>query len=158
MNGMTQCGPLDEERGLAFEWDGVDRRIAFDIAPEHRDLRSWESVSFRACQMTRHALTTAESGDLTFSVTLRDANGVEGTLDIGAYPGGVEEPYQRAGCGAGAGWANEFETIRLRLDDFARSLPPLQMSDVVRVELRFGPSFGSPRGRIGLDDLEITRR
>jgi len=50
-------------------------------------------------------------GDLTFDVRLRDSQGGSSTINIGAYGGGIEEPYQRTGCGSGTGWANEFETI-----------------------------------------------
>jgi hypothetical protein len=158
MNGMTQDGPSDNERGIVFGWDGVDRKLSFEVIPGHRDLRASGFVSFRACQMTRHPLTIAELGNLTFSVTLRDGLGTESTIDIGAYHGGIEEPYQRTTCGAGAGWGNEFETVRIRVEDFAHVVPALRLSDVERIEMRFGPSFGSPRGRIGFDDLEITRR
>jgi hypothetical protein len=158
MNGMTQDGPSDGERGIAFEWNGVDRRIAFEIVPGHRDLRNAGYLSFRACQMTRHPLTIAELGNLKFSVTLRDESGGESTIDIGAYHGGVEEPYQRTDCGSGTGWGNEFETIRIRLEDFTRGTASFDLHDVQWVELRCGPSFGSAVGRIGFDDLEITTR
>lgn len=158
MNGMTQDGPGDEERGLVFDWNGVDRRLSFEVVPGHRNLRSSACLSFRACQMTRHAYTIADLGNLTFAVTLRDTRGGESTINIGAYHGGIEEPYQRAGCGLGAGWGNEFETIRIRLDEFTRSPSTLELSDVASVEFHFGPTFGSNQGRIGFDDLEITRR
>jgi hypothetical protein len=158
MNGMTQDGPNDGERGLVFDWNGADRRLAFEIDAAHRDLRTSAYLSFRACQMTRHPLTIAELGNLTFSVTLRDGDGGESTIDIGAYHGGIEEPYQRTACGSGAGWGNEFETIRIRLADFMRATAAFDLHDVEWIELRFGPSFGSPQGRIGFDDLEITAR
>lgn len=156
MNGMTQDGPGDVERGIAFEWDGVDRHLSFEIVPGHRDLRSAAFLSFRACQMTRHPLTIADLGNLTFSVTLRDEHGGSSTINIGAYRGGIEEPYQRVGCGSGAGWGNEFETIRMRVTDFARGAPALDLADVESVDFGFGPTYGSNRGRIGFDDLEIT--
>jgi hypothetical protein len=158
MNGMTQDGPSDVERGMVFGWDGADRKLSFELVVGHRDLRDAGCVSFRACQMTRHPLTIADLGKLTFSITLRDSFGVASTIDIGAYHGGIEEPYQRTTCGAGAGWGNEFETVRIPVHDFARAASTLRLSDIQRVEMRFGPSFGSPRGRIGFDDLEITRQ
>ena len=88
---------------------------------------------------------------------MRDSSGQESAIDIGAYHGGIEEPYQRTACGSGAGWGNEFETIRIRLADFTRRAG-FELHDVEWVEFRFGPSHGSAQGRIGFDDLEITQR
>jgi hypothetical protein len=158
MNGMTQDGPSDDERGLVFEWNGIDRSLSFEIPRDDRDLRSAAYLSFRACQVTRHAYTIADLGNLTFSVALRDGHGSAGSINIGAYHGGIEEPYQRTDCGLGAGWGNEFETIRIRLEDFTRTQPSLELSDIASVDFHFGPSFGSNEGRIGIDDLEITQR
>ena len=100
--------------------------------------------------------TIAELGDLTFTVTLRDGSGTTSSVDIGAYGGGVEEPYQRDGAGEGVGWFNEFETIRIRLTDFLTNGSGLDLTDVEAVRLDFGPSFGSNEGRLGLDDVELT--
>jgi hypothetical protein len=158
MNGMTQDGPGDIERGIVFEWNGVDRRLTFEVVPGQRDLRTAAYLSFRACQVTRHPYTIAELGNLTFTAVLRDTHGHESAINIGAYHGGVEEPYQRTDCGAGAGWGNEFETIRILLSDFTRNTSAFDLRDVERVEFRFGPSYGSSLGRIGFDDLEFTRR
>ena len=101
--------------------------------------------------------TIAANEDLTFDVTLRDTSGVTSTINIGAYGGGIEEPYQRTGFGGGAGWQNEFEIIRIRLTDFLTNGSPLNLADIEAVRLEFGPSSGSARGRIGLDDITITK-
>jgi hypothetical protein len=77
-------------------------------------------------------------------------------MSIGAYGGGLEEPYQRTGCGAGTGWNNEFETLRLRLADFLNDGSGLDLTDVRTVALRFGPGWGSSVGRFGLDQLELV--
>ncbi len=156
MNGMTLGGPADETRVVVFQWN-ADAFYELEIVPGARDLSDDEALMFRACQETRAADTIAELGDLTFTVSLRDGAGVTSRIDIGAYGGGIEEPYQRSGCGMGVGWANEFESIRIRLRDFLHNGSGLDLADVVAVRFDFGPSFGSARGRIGLDDVEITR-
>ena len=94
---------------------------------------------------------------MNFTVTLRDSTGTTSSINVGAYGGGVEEPYQRTGCGVGAGWANEFETIRVRLTDFLTNGSGLDLSEIVAIRFNFGPSWGSTLGRMGLDDIELTR-
>ena len=95
----------------------------------------------------------AETGDLDFAVQLSDSSRRSSTIHIGAYGGGIEEPYQRSTCGNGNGWANEFETIRIPLADFRRDGSQLDLADVVAITFLFGPSHGSMAGRIGLDEL-----
>lgn len=159
MNGMTfSGGASDTSSGLVFDWNGADRSLAFEVVPALRDLTQWSFLSFRACQATRHPNTTAVLGDLVFSVRVRDGAGLSSTISIGAYGGGIEEPYQRTACGSpGAGWANEFETVRLRVEDFARNGSGVNLADVVAVEFLFGPSYGATRGRLGFDDVELIR-
>ena len=91
-------------------------------------------------------------------VELRDNAGHVSSANIGAWGGGIEEPYQRTGCGTGAaGWGNEFETIRLRLTDLQHDGSGLDLTDLAAVTFRFGPSFSSPAmGRLGFDDLMFT--
>jgi hypothetical protein len=156
MNGMTLASRNDSASGLVFEWS-ANETVTFEVLPEARDFRAWRTLSFRAAQATRDARTTAELGDLDFSVRLIDANTRASTIRIGAYGGGIEEPYQRTTCGLGAGWANEFETIRVPLADFVRDGHVLDLSNVIAVELAFGSTYGSAFGRIGLDDLLLSR-
>lgn len=158
MNGMTFSNSTsDATRGLVFDWTAADRSISFDLVPALSDVRAYTHVSLRACQATRHALTIAQLGDVDFTVRLRDAFGASAEIPISVYGGGVEEPYQRTQCGTGAGWANEWETVRVPLGDFARVVPSLDLSSLVAVDLLFGPSHGSAQGRLGLDDLEFVR-
>ena len=91
-------------------------------------------------------------------MTLRDGSGATSSIDFGAYGGGLEEPYQRTGEGTGAGWANEFEVIRIRLTDFLRNETPLDMTDIVAVRFEFGAGFGDERGRVAIDDVELMTR
>lgn len=156
-NGFTQGGGSDSTRGGLFDFNGVDSFIRYDLPLANRNLSPYVFLSLRACQQTRNPLTTAVVGDLTFSITLRDGFGHSSTINIGSYGGGVEEPYQRTGCGSGVGWGNEFETIRVRLTDFARNGKQIELTNITSVELNFGPSFGSSQGRIGIDDLELTK-
>ena len=156
MNGMTLARPNDESRGIVFDWD-ADASYELAVIPEERDFRSASFLSFRACQTTRHPSTTADQEDLTFRVTLVDGAGGSSSIGIGAYGGGIEEPYQRTGCGAGTGWANEFETVRIRLTDFLNNGATLDLANVASIRFEFGPSFGSPEGRIGLDDISVTQ-
>ncbi|MFG0319521.1 MAG: hypothetical protein ACF8XB_19780 [Planctomycetota bacterium JB042] len=157
-NGFTNDGSNpDQSRGMVFSFDGgQDHLLTFEIPAEHRDLRRFDSLSFRAAQASRHPNTTLVLGDLTFTVGLVDAHGTESALDIGAYGGGVEEPYQRLGCGSGPGWNSEFETIRLRLRDFVANGSALDLAELAAVRFRFGPSHGDAVGRIALDDIEFT--
>ncbi len=156
MNGMTFAAAGDARRGVAFTYDGLDRLLAFEVVPEARDFTRFGELSFRACQSTRHPLTVGDVGDTTFAVTLRDAAGTASTIRIGLSGGGLEEPYQRTGCGLGTGWANEMETTVLRLADFLTDASGLDLRHVVAVEFAFGPSFGTPSGRLGLDDVLLS--
>jgi hypothetical protein len=157
MNGMTLGMVSDATRGCVFQWNNADRELFFEVPPALRDLRSFQALSFRAAQAARDANTTATLGDLVFQVALRDESGRRAQLSIRAYGGGIEEPYQRTGCGTGAGWGNEFETVRMPLRDFQRIQSQLDLSRIDRIEFYFGPSYGDSRGRLGLDDVEFHR-
>ncbi len=157
MNGMTYALTSDFSRGAVMEWPaGGARFLEFAVAGAGRDATAFEFLSLRMCQQTRHPFTTAQLGDLTFTVTLKDGSGGSSSINVGAYGGGVEEPYQRSGVGSGVGWQNEFETIRIRLTDFVTNGAALDLTDIAAVRLDFGGSFGSPQGRVGLDEVEFV--
>jgi hypothetical protein len=156
MNGMTEGGASDTTKGVVFDWNGVDRTMSFEIVAESRDVSTYQYLSFRAAQGTRHPLTDQALGGRTFTVTLRDANGIASSINVGAYGDGIRAPYQRTGCGVGAGWGNEFETIRARLGDFLNNGSGLDLTNIVAIDFQFGPSYGSSAGRLGLDDIEFT--
>ncbi|MCW5756529.1 MAG: hypothetical protein KIT54_04755, partial [Phycisphaeraceae bacterium] len=160
MNGMSRVRPgsIDDTRGTVFSWNGSNVAYAYTLLPIHRDVSGFVSLSFRACQISRAPETIAVLGDLTFTVTLVDGAGVRQSINIGAYRGGIEEPYQRTGDGTGAGWANEFETITIGLGDFLRDGSGLDLANIEQVRFEFGPGFGSSQGRIGLDDVEFRVR
>jgi hypothetical protein len=147
-----------------FGFDGgANRQISYDLAGAQNrpNFRDYAYLSFRAAQVTRHPHTIAALGDLTFEVAIEDELGVVSAINIGAYGGGIEEPYQRNSgptCGAGLGWNSEFETVRIRLTDFLNNGAGIDLSRVRRVHFRFGPTHGSPVGRIALDEIELNKR
>lgn len=157
MNGMVRGRTDDTNNGLIFDWSaGTDLFLEFEIIPEQRDLTRFTYFSFRGCQGTRHPETTAELGQLTFTVTLRDANDETSSINFGSYGAGLQEPYQRTGSGSGAGWQNEFETIRIRLTDFLHNESGLDLTDVEAVLFQFGQAHGSAQGRVGMDNLQLV--
>jgi hypothetical protein len=157
MNGMTRCRTSDFEKGVVFDVnEGADNYLEWEIIASERDFSDDAYLSFRACQGTRHPLTVAELGDLAWHVYLKDGDGYYSVINFASYLGGVEEPYQRTGAGTGAGWQNEFETIRIRLTDFLTNGSPIDLMNIVAVGFHFGADE-TLFGRIGLDDLEVTK-
>ena len=155
-NGFTMGAASDSTRGLSLE-AVADRHLTYEIPVADRDWTGYVDLSFRAAQRTRHPNTVAALGDDAFEVELEDGAGTTSVLRIDAFGGGVEEPYQRTGCGTGsAGWANEFETVRLPLRGFTVDDPSFDLGDVAKLVFRFGPSHGSPQIALGLDDIELT--
>ena len=157
-NGMSRIkGINDTSRGITFRWDSPSF-LRFEIPTGSRDISHGRFVSFRATQMTREPETVAALEDLTFNVTLTDSLGQSSSIDIGAFGGGIEEPYQRIGSGSGIGWSNEFETIRIRLTDFTMDGTALDLTDITHVQFDFAQPGTSPVGYIGFDELHITAR
>jgi hypothetical protein len=157
-NGATQAGTTDSltmrsdnSRGVVFDWTDADHFYEWQVPAGGNDFTRFKFLSFRGAQGTRHPNTVAELGDLTFTVTLRDGAGVVSHINIGAYGGGLEEPYQRDG-----GWHNEMETVRLRTTDFANNGTGINLTSIVAIRFNVGPSFGSSKGRIVIDDLMLT--
>ena len=159
MNGMTRAdNGQDQHRGIVFDYS-IDRFLQWDLPaiPLYTDWSQYQTLSFRACQGTRHPDTTAITDNQTFVVTVIDGDGNSSSINIGAYGAGLNEPFPRTGAGTGTGWGNEFETYRINLQDFLRDGRTLDLSNIDRVRFEFGPSFGTSRGRIGFDDLELLR-
>jgi hypothetical protein len=150
-NGATQAGPADSSRGVVFDWTGANRFYEWAIPVAEQDFTDNLFLSFRGAQGTQHPNTLAVLGDLTFDVTLRDGSSTSSSINIGAYGGGLEEPYMRSG-----GWHNEMETIRIRLTDFLNNGSGLDLSNIVAVRLDVGPAHGSSEGRIVIDDVMLT--
>ena len=152
MNGMTQaCCEDDLNRGLVLSWD-TEASISWNLTSPMQDISPFTWLSFRIAQGTRHAYTSLVDGPLDFTVTLVDGNDVESSIWFGEM-GRITRPYQRTGLGSGAGWANEFNTILLRLSDFAVDQPELVLSNIKVVRFDFGTEPGSLWGRIGIDDV-----
>jgi hypothetical protein len=159
MNGMSQCNASDPEFGTVFRFDGsTDFVLSYGLIAGQTDWSQFRTVSMRVCQSTRDPFTVGELSDANFSVRLVDQDGDSAELRVLRVAQGIEEPYQRTGCGAGsAGWANEFETVRIGFLEFQTVEPNLDLDRMAKLELVFGPSHGSTAGALGLDDLELNR-
>jgi hypothetical protein len=159
MNGMTLGSGSDSTAGIVFSYEsGGEQSIEFEVPPGHRDFRGIDYLSIRAAQATRHPLTISNLGDQNFSLGLKDGSGITSLIRIGAYGGGLEEPYQRTSCGSGTGWNNEFETILIPVAAYAADGRPIDLADISTVVLRFGPGHGTAEGRLGLDEVELIAR
>ena len=156
-NGMTHARHAgDDPHAIVFDWSpGADAFYEQEVVPGLRDFTAYEFLSLRATQGTRHPETVALDGPLSFTITLRDEAGTRSAIRLDDRTS-VPPPYARAGFGPGTGWQNEFTTIRLRIRDFLAG-SELDLARIEAVRLDFGASFGSSRGRIGLDDLELVR-
>ena len=156
MNGMTRGGrSFEDYYGVVFDWN-TPAFYELELVGDLRDLSRGGCLTFRAAQGTRHPETDTLNGPVTFTVSLIDGDGTTSSIDIANY-GAVTRPYPRSGEGIGAGWANEFTTFRIRLDDFTLANSGLDLTKVVAVRFDFGDGFGAPRGRLGFDDIQITR-
>ena len=154
MNGATRARSGESTRAMLFDWTGPSS-IEWAVPAALADLTGRKYLSFRAAQGTRHPNTTSALGDLDLTVSLRDGGGNERAVRIGAFGGGIEEPYQRTGFGTGAGWQNEMETVRIKLADLRSGGGTFDFSNVVAVTLRFGGTSGSAAGRLVFDDLRL---
>lgn len=154
MNGMTQASDgLDQSRGNIFDFNtGQQVFIDYAIPAAAQDFSGDQFLTLRACQGTRHPNTVST---LDFTVTLVDGSGTTSSINFGQY-GTLTRPYLRTGEGSGAGWANEYNIVRLRLVDFTNDGSGLDLSDITNVRLEFGSNFGSARGRVGIDDLQLS--
>jgi hypothetical protein len=146
----------DDPRCVVFDWLAADVFYELEVPSGSRDFAAADFLSFRAAQGTRHPETVNHDDAMRFTVELSDGAGVTSSLEFGSY-GHLTRPYQRTGYGSGAGWANEFNTIRIRLADFTTNGSGIDLGDIVAVRFRVGPSFGAKQGRIGLDDVEVIR-
>ncbi|MBW2263974.1 MAG: hypothetical protein JRG91_18590, partial [Deltaproteobacteria bacterium] len=144
----------DLTRGVVFDWSSASY-YEIQVPTGQQDFTQHAYLSLRACQGSRHPNTVTLDGLLDFTVTLEDGSGGTSSINFGEY-GGITSTYKRTGTGTGAGWANEFNTVRIRLIDFETDGPAVDLSDIVVVRFEFGGTYGSSLGRIGLDDVELT--
>jgi hypothetical protein len=156
-NGMTRARfPDDDPRCVVFDWANASRGYELELPSGAEDLTDDAVLSFRAAQGTRHPETDALDAPLSFTVRLRDGGGNTSRIDFGTW-GRIPRPYERTGAGPGAGWQNEFATVRIRIADFLANGSALDLTDVRDIRLEFGPGSGAPRGRLALDDVELVR-
>jgi len=152
-NGATQASSegSDDSAGVVFTWTDSDRYIEWEVVAGQRDFSDDLYLSFRGAQGTRHPNTLAVMGDLDFSVTLRDGGGSTSSINVAAWSGGLEQPYDRS-----SGWHNEMEAIRIRLTDFLHNNSGLDLTDIAAVRFDCGPSWGADEGRVVVDELMLT--
>ena len=156
-NGMTQCRSSDIERGGIFEFDGSGGTfLQYDIVEADEDWSGFGRLHFRLCQTTRHPLTIAELADVSISVRLVDGDGDEAEMALSDQLAGIEEPYQRTGCGTGVGWHNDFESVRLGLAGFQAINPALDLDSIDLLVFVLGNE--NAQGRLGIDEVELHVR
>lgn len=150
-NGATQGSAADDTRGVVFDWTGADRFYEWQVPGGAANFNLYRTLSLRGAQGTQHPNTLAATGELVFALTLRDAAANTSTINVGAFGGGLTQPYARSG-----GWHNEMQVIRVRLTDFLANNSPLDLGNIAAVRLEVGPSFGADEGRIVIDELMLT--
>jgi hypothetical protein len=157
LNATTEVADdADESRVGFLSWSTTkEASYELDVVTDLQDFSSYTWLSFRTCQQSRHANTVALDEPLDFTVALVDADGVEVPISF-ADLGEIPTPYPRTSLGIGAGWADEWNTVRFRLTDFQTDGSGIDLGRIVRVRLLFGASYGSAQGRIGLDDIELV--
>ncbi len=151
-NGATQAQSPEVSKAVVFDWTHEDGFYEWEVPVSARNFNDYRSLYFRAAQVTQHPNTLAVSGDLTFDVVIRDNNGNSSAINIGAYSGGIEQPYARDG-----GWWNEMETVHIRITDFLHNASSVNLNNIVAVRLNVGPSHGSAVGRIIVDELLLSK-
>ncbi|MCP3978668.1 MAG: hypothetical protein GY716_04950 [bacterium] len=155
-NGMTRSRyDGDDTRGVVFDWNSGTNHYELEVPADRRDFSGAGFLAFRAAQGTRHPRTDDHNSPMEFTLTLRDGAGVSSSILFGEY-GTLTRPYRRTGNGTGAGWGNEFNTIRIRVEDFTHNGSGLDLTDVVAVRFETGVGLGAKQGRVGLDDVEVV--
>ncbi|MCB9780813.1 MAG: hypothetical protein H6742_19750 [Alphaproteobacteria bacterium] len=162
-NTMTLAEDSDDRaRGLIIGWDeGEEASVRFEVPEAGRDFSTWRWLSLRAAQTSRHPLVMALDDVAVFSVVLEDGAGTRAVMALDTLGLSLTNPYPRTSYGSGFGWASEWTTLRLPLQDFLADGGALDLSDVVAVELRFGTGsdgtpWGDAFGRVAVDDLMLV--
>ena len=148
-NGFTRSKLGDDPRSVIFDWQENEPCYYSIEVPVFLDSVRYEYLSFRVCQGTRHPNTDLLDNGLSFLVYLEDNEGNFASVSTKNY-GLINQPYQRSG-----GWANEFETIIIRLSDFSLFYPDLNVYDLSTIRFIFGTYDHSETGRLAIDDIEL---
>ncbi|MEM7646345.1 MAG: hypothetical protein AAF203_05505 [Pseudomonadota bacterium] len=149
LNGLTRyIDQVEPPIGAVFDWQGADYFLKYTL-PQATNIEGLNALSFRAAQISRDPLNKLIAGSIHFSVVLIDGQGQKAEMSTQDF-GEITYPYAREG-----GWAAEFNTIRLPLDDFLKINPNLDLKSVEKVHFQFGSNHGSESGRIALDDIEF---
>jgi hypothetical protein len=148
-----QGGP--PRAGIFSFGSAASQSLRYELPLGARDLTGYRHLAFMLAQGSRHVNTVALGANVRFRLRLEDGDGTSTTLRFDGYGDGVGRPYARTGCGTGAGWAAEFESFRVPLEDFARNGNGFDLANVRYVEFLFGSSHGSAQGRIAIDQVEL---
>lgn len=152
MNGMTRyIDQIEVPKGAIFDWEGENYYWTYELKSS-QDVSNYRLFSLRAAQGSRHPLTLKLNNHLAFAITLEDQSGNESSVSTTEF-GSILKPYPRQG-----GWANEFNTIRIPLEQFIKVNPRLDLRAITKVGLYFGSNYGSAMGRLAIDDIEFLEQ
>jgi len=153
-NGMTRFYRKEKinkssSQGVGFDWN-KDSYLKYTFI-ETIDLTYFSALSFRAAQGTQHPLTIELDSSVTFSIEIKDENGLSQIVSIEPF-GEVLTPYKRSG-----GWANEFNIVRIPLNEIKVLNLDIDFTRIKEITFLFGPDYGSPFGRLFFDDLLLIK-
>jgi hypothetical protein len=144
-----------------FEWpnDGATRYYRWRLPSGIQDLSTYDYLTMRLAQGTNHPSTVIDGTDLTFTIELKDTAGDYKNISLSAYGAGIGDPFNRTTGSTVDGFSNEFETIRVRLEDFRNNQTTSpDLSSVSEIRIRVGSAVGSGSGRLIIDDVEFAAK
>ncbi|MEZ5979236.1 MAG: hypothetical protein R3F34_13565 [Planctomycetota bacterium] len=158
-NSFTHGSSTGPPQGAIFSFGTASSQTyRYELPLADKDATKYRHLAFMLAQSSRHPLTVALDAKIEFEVRVEDWSGNSRTLPIGSYGDGIGEAYARSGCGTGTGWAAEFESFTIRIEDFARDTSLVDLTDLRYVEFLFGSDHGSAQGRVAIDQVELTRK
>lgn len=164
-NGAIQNDDDSDVRGAVFGWDYEDLFYKWEIDSKMQNFTNFAYISLRGSQVVGHPYNE-NVAELTFSITLTDATGADQSINIGAYGSSFHKPFdrkKRAIIGENGkpedrvtAAFNEMKRIKIRLKDFTSGKSKLDLSKIVSVQIKVGPSHGTEKGSMIIDELMLT--
>lgn len=153
-----------DTRGLLFDWAIAPGEYVQHIATTSPrcDFRDARALSFRIAQQPKHARSPVINAAMTITVELEDFSGVKSAFNLGALDT-VHSIYISTQDLDGNGVMEDttsaaFKTFRIPMEAFtAEDHGALDLRQIVKVRLKLAAAGDAPRGRVGLDDLEVER-
>lgn len=136
--------------GLALEWDGTTDELRFTVPPGHRDVRSYDAVSFRVTQTAGSPANPPGEQDLYLA--MEDGDGTIRKVKASAF-GTIPEPFDRY---HDQYTKSAMTTVRVPLAAFVIKVPgpdSVRLDDVRDVTFEFERE---PTGEIQIDSVEFT--